>query len=153
VDLHAAHLLDALAGAGERERDEIVGESGVDPGDEDARVALIPAARMRMMSAIASGSRVSPMAQYTTHSGLVARTASRSPTAAMPVTVPASRPTPHSSPASLPTFSGVDTHTPVSSNCGLVISSAKASPPTFPVPTCATRIAMTVSVREGSKLF
>src|SRR5246127_4037435 len=79
--------------------------------------------------------------------------ASRSPTAATPVTVPGSRPTPHSSPASLPTFSGVDTHTPVSSNWGLVISSASASPPTLPVPTCATRIAMGVSVRKTLETF
>src|ERR1700757_3666929 len=68
--------------------------------------------------------------------------ASRSPTAATPVTMAASRPTPHNSPASLPTFSGDDTHKPVSSNCGLVTSSVRASLPTFPVPTCATRIAI-----------
>lgn len=83
------------------------------PGDDPT--TLMPAARMRMTSAIASGSRVSAIAQYTTHSGLAAMTASRSPTAATPVTTPASSPTPHSSPASLPTFSGVETHTPVSS--------------------------------------
>src|SRR6516162_3087508 len=79
--------------------------------------------------------------------------ASSSPTAATPVTVPASRPTPHSCPASLPTFSGVDTHTPVSSNCELVISSAKASPPTLQVPTCATRMAMRVSVPQTLETF
>ena len=40
-DLHAAHLLDALAGARERERDEVVDESGVDAGDEDTRITLL----------------------------------------------------------------------------------------------------------------
>src|SRR6185437_14480626 len=108
------------------------------PGDEPT--TLIPAARMRMTSAIASGRRVSPIAQYTMQSGPAAIRASRLSTAAMPVDTSS----PASSPASLPTFSGVETHSPVSSNCGLVISSISASRPTFPVATCATRIAIDV---------
>src|SRR6201996_9244913 len=106
------------------------------PGDDPT--TLMPVARMRMTSFIASGRRVSPIAQYTTHSGPVASTASRSLTAVMPVDTS----TPASAPASLPTFFGDETHTPVSSNCGLVMSSVSARRPTFPVPTWATRIAM-----------
>ena len=40
-DLHAAHLLDALAGSRERERDQVVGEPGIHSGDEQARISLL----------------------------------------------------------------------------------------------------------------
>ena len=40
VDLHATHLLDPLAGAREGERDQVVGEPGVDTTDKKARIAL-----------------------------------------------------------------------------------------------------------------
>src|SRR6201994_318318 len=85
------------------------------------------------------------------HSGRVAITASRSLTAAMPVATS----TPASAPASLPTFSGVETHNPVNSNWGLVTSSVNARRPTFPVPTWATRIAMTVlpSLDASAQIF
>ena len=108
------------------------------PGDDPT--TLMPAARMRMTSFIASGRRVSPIAQYTTHAGRVASTASRSLTAAMPVDTS----TPASAPASLPTFSGDETHTPVSSNRESETSWVNANRPTFPVPTWATRIAIDV---------
>ncbi len=57
----------------------------------------IPAARILRTSAIASGSRVSPIAQYTMQSGLAAMIASRSLVAATPVFTSS----PASSPASL----------------------------------------------------
>lgn len=111
------------------------------PGDDPT--TLTPAARMRMTSAAASGNRVSPIAQWTTHSGPVASTASRSDIAVTPVTTSSSSATPHSTPASLPTFSGDETHSPVDSNCGLVIDQfGRAGRPTFPVPMWTTRIAM-----------
>ena len=39
-DLHGADLLDALAGAGERERQQVGGEARIDAGDEDARITF-----------------------------------------------------------------------------------------------------------------
>src|SRR5882757_9307395 len=56
---------------------------------------------------------------------------------------------PASSAASLPALASDDTHTPVSSNAGLVISSVNAWPPTLPVPTCATRMGMPCSSQIG----
>jgi hypothetical protein len=91
---------------------------------------LIPASRMRRQSAIASAVRMSPIAQYTAQSGWVASSASRSFVAVTPVVMSS----PASSPASLPTFSPADTHTPVSSHSGSVSRPASASLPTLPVP-------------------
>ena len=39
-DLHAADLFEALAGACDRERDQVVGEAGVDARDEETRITL-----------------------------------------------------------------------------------------------------------------
>ena len=39
-DLHAADLLDALAGSGQRQRKQVVGETGVDAVDEEARITF-----------------------------------------------------------------------------------------------------------------
>src|SRR3984893_11776321 len=116
-----------------------ISNPGVEP------TTLLPEARMRMQSPIASGRRVSPIAQYTTQSGFVASTASRSATAVTPVDTS----TPASVPASLPTFSGDDTHSPVSSNAGLLTSSVSARRPTLPVPTCATRMTIGVLLNVG----
>jgi len=55
------------------------------PGAEPT--TLIPVDRIFRISAIASGKRTSPIAQYTTHSGAVASTASISPVAATPILV------------------------------------------------------------------
>lgn len=44
MDLHAAHLLDALTGSGQGKRQEVVDEPRVDTGDEDARVPLLGSA-------------------------------------------------------------------------------------------------------------
>ncbi len=46
-------------------------------------------------------------------------------------------------------LSSLDTQTAVSSKAGLAISSASASRPTFPVPICATRMAMGFSMGSG----
>ena len=102
----------------------------------------MPAARMRMTSAIASGSRVSPIAQYTMQSGLAAMIASRSLVAATPVVTSS----PASSPASLPTLASDDTQTPVRSKRASFTSCFSARPPQLPVPMSATRIAILFSL-------
>src|SRR4051794_22412901 len=58
---------------------------------------------------------------------------------------------PASSAASLPALVSLDTHTPVSSKRGSVMSWVSACRPTLPVPICATLMAMASSsqVRDG----
>jgi len=86
---------------------------------------------------MASGSRVSPTAQYTMQSGLAAMIASRSLVAATPVVTPS----PANSPASLPTLVSDDTQTPVRSKRASLTSCFSARLPQLPVPMSATRIA------------
>src|ERR1700730_146892 len=75
--------------------------------------------------------------------------ASRSSVATMPVRMSS----PANSPASLPTFSGVDTYSPVSSSCGLVSMPASANRPTFPVATWATRMVIRLLHRVGPRRY
>ena len=71
-------------------------------------------------------------------SGLSASSASTSFVAA----TPSVRPRPASSPASLPTLSGLETKTPTSSRSGRASMPARAWLPTFPVLHCTTRWGM-----------
>ena len=71
---------------------------------------LMPRSAILYTSAIACGIRLSPIAQYTAQSGLVASTASRSVVARIPDHIQPGQP-----PASLPTFSSAETTSPVSS--------------------------------------
>src|SRR3982074_1218478 len=60
---------------------------------------------------------------------------------------------PISSAASCPALASEDTHTAVSSNCGLATMPVSAWPPTLPVPIWATRIAIGVSLHVGDREF
>src|SRR5277367_2618738 len=86
------------------------------------------------MSATASSSRRTAVAQYETQSGAIAMTASTSSIARTPTSD-----WPHSVPASTPTLSGLVTFTPISSSAGSSMTPRSASLPVKPVPTWTTR--------------
>jgi hypothetical protein len=93
-----------------------------------------PASRHRTMSPIASSGRVSAVAAYATASGRSASAAATSSVARTPVGA-----MPASSPASRPTFAGVETITPTSSSPRLAHTARIAGLPTLPVPQTTTR--------------
>src|SRR5829696_1639983 len=96
---------------------------------------LTPARSRRSRSVSASKMRLSAMAVCTTQSGSSASSAS----ASLVATTPRSRSSPASLPASTPTLSGFDTHTPTSSRSGRASMPAIACRPTLPVLHCTTR--------------
>jgi hypothetical protein len=86
------------------------------------------------MSPIASIGRVSAVAAYTTASGRRASAAATSSVARTPVVA-----MPASSPASRPTFAGLETITPTSSSPRFAHTARIAGCPTLPVPQTTTR--------------
>src|SRR6266511_522378 len=121
-------------------------DGGYTSGTTDVATTLLPASRMRAMSATASSGRRSPVAVYETQSAPRARISSGSVVAVTPT---GGRPA--SSPASLPALSGLWTRTPASSRSGCWTMPWSASRPTLPVLHCATRYAMAAShSRHGS---
>src|SRR5579863_1796603 len=109
---------------------------------------LAPARRILSRSARASGRRWSAMAVCTTQSGASANRASTSSVAA----TPRLRPRPARSPASRPTLSGFDTHTPTSSRSGRASMPARAWRPTLPVPHNTTRYVMARSSARSAQV-
>ena len=105
----------------------------------------MPRSTISVRSAIASKMRSSTIAVCTMQSGSRAKSASLSSVAA----TPSSRPRPASSPASLPTFSGLDTQTPTSSRSGRASMPAIACRPTVPVDQ-ATTLLMSAPIRTPS---
>ena len=165
-DLEAADLFDALADAGDHEREPVVGEAGVDAvdpqrharADRGARAGGRSSRRARPPRGTAgtpgrstprwprragsSRGRRGPRAG----GGRPWRCARRSRAAARTGPRrrrwrprPRERPSPARSPASRPTLSGFDTHTPTSSRSGRASMPARAWRPTFPVPHSTTR--------------
>src|SRR6478735_6937047 len=92
-------------------------------------VTLTPASRKSMRSSIASNTRSSVIAVCTIASGASASRAALSVVAR----TPSSRPSSASSPASLPSLAGLDTHTPTSSRSGCASIPVMACRPTVPV--------------------
>src|SRR5215216_4161870 len=112
-------------------------EGGYTSGTTDVDTTLVPASRMRAMSATASSGRKSPVAVYETQSAPSEMSSSASVVADTPTGA-----SPASSPASRPALSGLWTSTPISSSSGCWRMPRSASWPTFPVLHCATRYVM-----------
>src|SRR5437764_6181123 len=118
-------------------------EGGYTSGTTDVETTLVPASRMRAMSATASSGRRSPVAVYDTQSALRPTISAGSVVAATPTGA-----RPASSPASRPALSGLSTSTPTSSRSGCCRLPRSASRPTLPVRYAATQyLGRTHSVR------
>src|SRR6266566_4025713 len=122
-------------------------EGGYTSGTTDVETTLVPASRMRAMSATASSGRRSPVAVYDTQSAPRPMISAGSVVAATPTGA-----RPASSPASRPALSGLWTSTPASSRSGWCRIPWSASRPTLPVLHCATRyMAEAHSVRASTR--
>src|SRR5947199_2390524 len=109
-------------------------EGGYTSGTTDVETTLVPASRMRAISATAASARRSPVAVYDTQSAPSPMISAESVVAATPTGA-----RPASSPASRPALSGLWTSTPTSSRSGCCKIPRSASRPTLPVLHCATR--------------